>query len=256
MDIEQTVDRLRQLGCTAEQVQRHLSARPQPKQPKQQEQRQRPPTFHLTQDQIDALLPKLRARQWRWTMWPNNAQADWVGHAILSVPGVPNLKFDDMGFIVGDVLAQLKALGHIQRVRISVERETSLLNRSHGTCRVPSVYWVEVISQPVRRHRERLDEPRHRERLDEPPHRHRERLDPLPADSWADILIPILNEARAELRNPNPDDRVPRNRPRLRLQDAALPQSVAQSGFASPGHTDMPEHVLASQRPTSAALRP
>jgi hypothetical protein len=161
--IEQTAQHLASLGCTREQIERHLKplrsiAMRAAKQPK----RSREPTFLLTQGQIDALLPKLRERQWRWIVErPRDDTSDWVGHAILSITGTPNLRADTTN-LVADVLTQLRRLGLIERVPITAPRQSPAEPRlgAYGGAwqwNVVRHYAVRVIEvQPQRKPRERL----------------------------------------------------------------------------------------------------
>jgi hypothetical protein len=150
MDFEATADHLRQLGCNEEQIQRHLEplrihadkrARAKPKQIEQPPHKHwRRPTFQLTQDQIDRLLPKLRARNdWRWVSRPGVAdKGAWVGHAVLAVTGAPQ-PVSNAEYLVADALGQLQEAGLIRKVRVQDQ------------CR-PRVYKVqlEVLAQPAK----------------------------------------------------------------------------------------------------------
>jgi hypothetical protein len=119
--IAETASRLAALGCTAEQVARHLkhlnahAARAAKSRPQRK-------STDLTEDQIIALLPKLRERLWRWVYTcPAGDTGDWVGHAILSVvQAAPSRCRGEVATrIVGDALSQLRALGLVDKVRMT-----------------------------------------------------------------------------------------------------------------------------------------
>src|SRR5262245_54117495 len=121
--IESTAQHLALLGCTAEQIERHVgplrsiaAKQPQPTLPKPKP-KQPPP---LSQEQIQVLLQKLRSRTWRWvTDQPKDDTGDWVGHAILEVTGMPDTKFgatpNALWVLVGRVLTQLTESGLIRK---------------------------------------------------------------------------------------------------------------------------------------------
>jgi hypothetical protein len=147
MDIEATADHLRQLGCTDEQVERHLqplrsiaAKQRKPVAPKQVQ----PFTYNLTQTQIEALLAKLKERQWRWVVWGRPGDTDdWVGYAILSVVGAPALR-SHIPPLISSVLMQLRNLGLITKV-------------SNGRAGTRMAFFVHVVSKPQRLPRERLE---------------------------------------------------------------------------------------------------
>jgi hypothetical protein len=146
MDIEQTAQNLRQLGCTQEQIERHIhNLQFNAKQSKHLKRRPEPtdePEFRLTQSQIDAIMVRLRERQWHWAAYRSarDMSDDWVGHAILSVTGMPNLRSHTSQLVSG-VLMQLHKLGLIAKVTNGQRR-----------------YVVHVVEKPARPHRERLEQ--------------------------------------------------------------------------------------------------
>jgi hypothetical protein len=155
--IEYTAARLRQLGCTEEQIGTHLyhlrfNAERSKRLKHRSEPRERP-TFRLTRDQIDALMTKLKERQWAWVVWGKHKD-DWVGHAILSVMGTPapNMVTD----LVRSVLTELSQRGLIKRVGMVEACPSGELRATR--------YVVHVVEQLPKR--ERI--PRERLHVSEP----------------------------------------------------------------------------------------
>lgn len=101
--VEQVAERLAVLGCTQEQIERHVKPlRSAAARAAQLKPRRTPTTtYELTQDQIDLLLAKLRERQWRWVIEQTPKDTgEWVGHTILAVTGMPDPK-SNASFLVG-----------------------------------------------------------------------------------------------------------------------------------------------------------
>src|SRR5262245_52508279 len=79
--IDATAARLTALGCTASQIDRHLTALAALRASRASEvAKPQQPVTDLTEDQVLALLPKLRERQWRWAhTCPQGDDGDWFG---------------------------------------------------------------------------------------------------------------------------------------------------------------------------------
>jgi len=123
---------------------------------------------------------------------------DWAGTAIAEVLNLPLATQADRVWLNNEVLSQLQRLGLIYPCR------TKHSLNCVGVCMA------------------------------------RERLEPPPtstwADKWAAVLIPILNEVRVELQEPQ---RIPR----VRLPSAQTRERLGVSGLAGSGHTDIAESV-------------
>ena len=142
LDPSATAAHLAALGCTAEQIERHVkrlvtigAARAEASKASKPKCREREVSFELSEDQILKLLPKLRERTWRWAFArPAGDTGEWVGHAISAAIDRPLAgRSMEFGLIVGDCLHQLRQLGLIER------RATKRVGQRGAT------YVVEVV---------------------------------------------------------------------------------------------------------------
>ena len=157
IDPTATAAHLAALGCTAEQIDRHVkrlatiaAERAKGKKAPKPQGRERTISFNLTEEQILDCLHQLRERQWRWAIArPAGDTGEWVGHCIATVVGRPlGGRSAESSVIVGDCLHQLRTLGLIER------RATKRVGERGAS------YVVEV----VRSHRVRLQAAEKRER--------------------------------------------------------------------------------------------
>jgi hypothetical protein len=78
----------------------------------------------LTADEICDLLPRLRARPYRWAhARPTDDAGDWIGHAVAAATRQSLVR---TAATLGDILKQLQTLGLIERIRIQLSDRHSI----------------------------------------------------------------------------------------------------------------------------------